>query len=137
MHNTIRRTTAAAATATAAIAIAAGTAPVTAQAATPRGTPPANSNSHLTIQINGECTGQAVTVVAGDSEHAAAQVISGGVGHLLPVSFTFIYADGSQFTELVARHNTQPTVTCHMGGVGPDGAPVAVDLTVVWQQVGS
>ena len=136
MRNIVRRTKATTVAALTTLAIAAAAAPSRALAAEPHGSPPANSNSHLTIPISGECAGLPVTVVAGDSEHAAAQVITGGTGHLLPVSFTFVYPDGSTATELVAPHNTLPTVTCHMGGVGPDGAPVAVDLTVVWQQVG-
>jgi hypothetical protein len=100
------------------------------------GTPPDTSNSHLTNSISGECDGLPVTFVAGDSDHAAAQITSGGTGHLLPVSFTFIFADGSQFTDVVAPHNTRPTVTCEMGGVGPEGSPVTVDVVAVWQHVG-
>jgi len=102
-----------------------------------QGTPPPNSDSHLTIPITGECAGRPVTLVAGDSDHAAAQITNGGTGHLLPVSFTFIYADGSQFTDVVAPHNPRPTVSCELGGVGPDGSPVQVDVTAVWQQVGN
>lgn len=136
MRGIVRRTTAAVGLAVVGLAVATGAAQGSAAAAEPHGAPPANSNSHLTVPISGQCAGQPVTVVAGDSEHAAAQVIDGGTGHLLPVSFTFTYADGSRFTEIVAPHNTLPTVDCEMGGVGLDGAPVTVDLVVVWQQVG-
>lgn len=121
---------------TGATALALVTAGSPAAAVTPQGTPPETSNSHLTIPISGQCDGVPVTLVAGDSDHAAAQVTSGGPGHLLPVSFTFVFADGSEFTDVVSPHNTRPTVTCEMAGVGPDNAPVTVEVVAVWQRVG-
>jgi hypothetical protein len=135
MQQFARRTITATVTAAVALALATAIGPY-ASAATPHGTPPDNSNSHLNIPISGDCGGVPVTVVAGDSDHATAQIVSGGDGHLLPVSFTFIFADGSQFTDLVAPHNTLPTIGCEMGGVGPTGSPVTVDLVAVWQATG-
>jgi hypothetical protein len=128
MSHRTRRVLIAVAIGTAAIAVAAP-----ALAAAPQGTPPDTSHSHLTIPITGECAGQSVTVVAGDSDHAAAQIISGGTGHLIPVSFTFVYADGTQSTTVVHPHLDRPTVTCDFGGVGPAGSPVEVEVTAVWQ----
>jgi hypothetical protein len=128
MSHQIRRALIAVAIGTAAIAVAAP-----ALAATPQGTPPATSHSHLTIPITGECAGQPVTVVAGDSDHAVAQIVSGGTGHLIPVSFTFLYADGTQSTTVVNPHPNRPTVTCDFGGVGPAGSPVEVRVTAIWQ----
>jgi hypothetical protein len=135
VHHFIRNALTVTGLAAGALALATAGGPF-ASAASPMGTPPDTSNSHLTISISGECDGLPVTFVAGDSDHAAAQITSGGTGHLLPVSFTFIFADGSQFTDVVAPHNTRPTVTCEMGGVGPEGSPVTVDVVAVWQQVG-
>jgi len=132
MHHLIGK--AVATTGVGALALMLGT--PAAVAATPQGTPPETSNSHLTIPISGQCDGVPLTLVAGDSDHAAAQVTSGGSGHLLPVSFTFVFADGSQFTDVVLPHPTRPTVTCELAGVGPEGAPVTVDVVAVWQRVG-
>lgn len=93
------------------------------------GAPSPNSNSHLNIQIPVTCDGDQLVVVAGDSDHAAAQIVSGGTGHLIPVSMTFTAPDGSTYFDRIGAHPQQATVTCtgtDMSGAGGSVTIVAV-----------
>lgn len=101
--------------------------PVTAAHAS--GTPAPNSNSHLGIQIPVTCDGEQLLVVAGDSAHAAAQIVSGGRGHLIPVSITFTAPDGSTVVDQGAAHPQQTTVTCN--GTDESGSGMTVTIVAV------
>ncbi len=121
MNRTSRTRSAALAAVLGSIALAAGAG--TAQAA---GQPATNSNSHLNIRIPVTCDGEQLTVVAGDSAHAVAQIVDGGTGHLIPVSMTFTMPDGTSETEQLGRHPHQPTVTCAGTDVGGSGMTITI-----------
>lgn len=106
------------------LAAALCTAPAAARAAN---TPSPNSNSHLNIRIPVTCDGAPYLVVAGDSPHAAAQIVSGGTGHLIPVSLTFTAPDGSTFVDRAAAHPQQNTITC----TGTDLSGSGMTVTIV------
>ena len=91
------------------------------------GSPSPNSDSHLNIQIPVTCDGEQLLVVAGDSAHAVAQIVSGGHGHLIPVSITFTMPDGSTFVDVAAAHPQQQTVTC----TGTDESGQGGSVTIV------
>ncbi|GAA4484978.1 hypothetical protein [Microbacterium panaciterrae] len=90
------------------------------------GSPSSNSSSHLNIQIPVDCAGEQLLVVAGDNGHAAAQIVSGGTGHLIPVSMTFIAPDGSVFVDQLAAHPQQDTVTCSGTDMSGQGGSVTI-----------
>jgi len=78
------------------------------------------------------CAGQQYLVVAGDSAHAAARIVSDGTGHLIPVSMTFTAPDGSIFVEQGAPHPRQATVTC--SGTDMSGSGMTVTIVAVLQR---
>lgn len=90
------------------------------------GSPAPGSDSHLNISIPVSCDGEQLVVVAGDSAHAVAQIVSGGDGHLIPVSMTFTAPDGSSFAEQFAGHSNQPTVTCAGTDMSGEGGSVTI-----------
>lgn len=93
------------------------------------GTPSPGSNSHLNVRIPVTCDGQQLLVVAGDSAHAAAQIVAGGTGHLIPVSITFTAPDGSTFVDQAAAHPRQQTITC--SGTDMSGSGMTVTIVAV------
>ncbi len=100
-----------------------------ATAAHASGTPSPKSNSHLNIQIPVSCDGEHLLLVAGDSAHAAAQIVDGGRGHLIPVSITFTAPDGSTFVDQGAAHPQQQSITC--SGTDLSGSGMTVTIVAV------